>query len=310
MVHDYAQWTDEPPLIAYLLGGVRKVLTHFINNMDTNSDLVRSPRGWNFYDWTDAQAWDMGVPPQHQPGPGCLLNVHLALTLHKAAELETVFGDQENATLYQQKSDRIFEAVERHFWNAEKGLYADDLNHQYYSQHAQILVLLTKKLSLETACKLYHKTLQLKPGEAAGCTIYFSHYLFEVMADFNDGDGLLDAMQYWLELPRFGFRTTPERPEPSRSDCHAWGAHPLYHLPRGIAGIRPTAFGGKRFQINPSLCRLKGFHAVIPLPQGDLTVRHQAGKLMIDIPPDVECLLNINGKESCLGYGKHQVNFT
>jgi hypothetical protein len=65
----------------------------------------------------------------------------------------------------------------------------------------------------------------------------------------------------WFDLPAQGFKTTPEQPEPTRSDCHGWGAHPLYHYFASLLGIRPAAFGFDQVEIAPmpgSLTSLSG----------------------------------------------------
>ena len=67
--------------------------------------------------------------------------------------------------------------------------------------------------------------------------------MFETYAQLGRIDALFERLSLWFELPAQGFTTTPEMPEPTRSDCHAWGAHPLYHMFASLLGIRPAAPG-------------------------------------------------------------------
>ena len=55
-------------------------------------------------------------------------------------------------------------------------------------------------------------------------------------------DRFFDRMSLWLNLKTLGCKTMLEMPEPSRSDCHAWAAHPVYHYLASILGIRPAAW--------------------------------------------------------------------
>ena len=50
-----------------------------------------------------------------------------------------------------------------------------------------------------------------------------------------------------------GLTTWAEHPEPTRSDCHAWSAHPALDLLRVVAGIRPGSAGFKTVVIEPGL---------------------------------------------------------
>ena len=60
-------------------------------------------------------------------------------------------------------------------------------------------------------------------------------------------------------MDKLNFATMPETPEPSRSDCHGWSAHILYHLYATLIGLKPQKPGGKEFSIHP----LKGIHLQI-----------------------------------------------
>ena len=74
--------------------------------------------------------------------------------------------------------------------------------------------------------------------------MYFSHYLFEAYFRHGRGDLFLKKLDLWRGFVRDGLKTPLEAPGVrGRSDCHAWGSHPLYHLLTGVAGIRPVADG-------------------------------------------------------------------
>ncbi len=65
-----------------------------------------------------------------------------------------------------------------------------------------------------------------------------------------------------------GLRTPYEMFEPARSDCHAWGSHPLFHLHATVAGIRPAAPGFRRVLIAPAPGALPHIRCRMPHPRG------------------------------------------
>jgi hypothetical protein len=54
-------------------------------------------------------------------------------------------------------------------------------------------------------------------------------------------------------MTQLGLHTALETPEPARSDCHAWGAHPIHHFHAGVLGVRPGLPGFGSIQIRPQL---------------------------------------------------------
>ena len=85
---------------------------------------------------------------------------------------------------------------------------------------------------------------------------------------------LLKRMDQWFTLERDGFKTTYEADVPARtrSDCHAWGAHPLYHYFATILGIRPAAPGFAQVRIAPQLGPLSWAQGRLPHPLGMIEV--------------------------------------
>ena len=162
----------------------------------------------------------------------------------KMAELERFAGEPELAARWTRLAAALKRPLKQHFFDPGKGLYADDLAHGSFSRHAQCLALLSGVLGRAEAARLFH-TLLATREELARPSIFFSHYLFETYARFGRTDLLLQDLAPWHHLPAQGLFTTPECfVDSPRSDCHAWGAHPLYHFYASLLGIRPAGLGG------------------------------------------------------------------
>src|SRR5258708_21033166 len=53
------------------------------------------------------------------------------------------------------------------------------------------------------------------------------------------GQEYLSLLQPWRDMLALGLTTWAEQPEPTRSDSHAWSAHPNYDFLTIVAGILP-----------------------------------------------------------------------
>jgi hypothetical protein len=127
--------------------------------------------------------------------------------------------------------------------------------------------------------------------ELARCTIYFSHYLLETFRLFDRMGHFFNRMKEWFALESLGLRTLPEHPGDPRSDCHAWGAHPLFHYFASVLGIRPAVPGFQKVTIYPRLGHLKEAKGRMQHPNGELSVEFELkeGKLVgsVTLPPGV-----------------------
>ena len=77
----------------------------------------------------------------------------------------------------------------------------------------------------------------------------------------------------WQEMLALGLTTTPENPPPSRTDSHAWAAHPNHGLLATVLGIRPGEPGFKSVVIAPHLGRLQTAVGRMPHPNGMIEVK-------------------------------------
>lgn len=280
MVHDYAMWRGDRAFIVSLLPGVRAVLDGFLHLID--ADRLLSPLlGWNFVDWVPG--WKSGVPPDGGRGISGVLNWHLAYTLRLATELEQWAGEPELAQRYERCYKRLSAHSVAHFWNDMRGVFADDLGHTSFSEHTQALAVLSGALDPQQRRRVAEGLRS--DAHLTRTSIYFSHYLFEAFYALNLADAFFERLGLWLALPDQGFRTTPERSEPTRSDCHGWGAHPLYHCFATILGIRPASFGFDRVVIAPMPGRLRAVSGALAHPRGaiDVAIEQMSGRLRVEI---------------------------
>jgi hypothetical protein len=241
--------------------------------------------------------------------PSGILNWHLVMTLRQAAELEEFLGETELAARNRRIAQAVQEATILAFWDARRGLYADDLAHEHFSEHCQCLAILSGGLDAQSQTRLVEAMTGQQ--DLARATIYFSHYLFEVFRQTGRMEMMAGRMGPWLDALANGCCTTLESPEPTRSDCHAWGAHPVFHFLASVLGIRPASPGFGRVVIRPQLGTLSFARGAISHPLGLIKVdlAHATGRLSgtIELPPGLEGEIIIAGRSRPLSGGKQCV---
>ncbi|MCD6519159.1 MAG: alpha-L-rhamnosidase [Anaerolineae bacterium] len=265
MVHDFFLWRDRPELVRRWLSGVDAVLRGFQHYLSSEG-LLSAIKGWNYGDWVPA--WKGGWPPEAKDGANALINLQYIYALDRAVELHTYFQEPAMAEHWRTISSQVRQAVIRTYWDEERGLLSDDPGHRFYSEHVQALAILTNLLQGEQRQRMIEGLLSAP--DLARTTIYFSHYLFEALYAIGAIERLYERLGFWFELPQRGFKTTLEAPEPSRSDCHAWGSHPIYHYYASFLGARPAAPGFKAIRIRPLPGPLQWLRGSLPHPSGEM----------------------------------------
>lgn len=265
MVHDFAFWRNEPGFVRARLPGVRAVCDAFLG-FRGDDGLLRIDRGWNFVDWVPG--WTDGVPPGADGGANATLNWQFVHALTMVATLEELVGEHELAARARRIAAETASACVEAFWNPRSRLFADEPGGSTFSEHGQCFAVLSGLLPSELLGEI---AIPSSTG-LARCTISFRHFLFEALAVLGQANAILDGLAGWREYSGYGLTTLPEGPEPSRSDCHAWGAHPLYHMVSTILGLRPGDPGFASVAIRPQLGRLQAASGSIPHPRGRIGV--------------------------------------
>jgi len=71
----------------------------------------------------------------------------------------------------------------------------------------------------------------------------FRFYLARALEHAGMADEYLRSIDPWRKMLALHFSTWPEVPGETRSDSHAWTAHPIYDLLTLVAGLSPASPG-------------------------------------------------------------------
>jgi hypothetical protein len=270
--------------------------------------LLEKLPGWSFVDWVPE--WNNGCGPGVLEGDSSIVNLHWLLALRAHAELEGHFGEPELAKLATRRAERVAAAIVARYWDAGHGMLADTKGVSTFSEHAQALGVLAE-LPVSMSREGWVENWLAAP-KLTRATIYFSFYVMEALALAGRGNELIACCDSWRDLPHRGLLTVPEAPEPTRSDCHGWGAHLRWHLAASIAGVRPAAPGFARVEVKPLFGPLTSIDVVGRHPRGDVacTLRNENGRLYggIVLPEGVNGELYWNAKTQPLNPGKNEID--
>ena len=157
------------------------------------------------------------------------------------------------------------------------------------------------------------RKLLLEDGSLTRASVYFSHYVFSAYFRLGAAEAFLKRLDLWRDYLRRGHLTPLEMPEPTRSECHAWGAHPVYHFAAGLAGITPSAPFFGRVRVAPQPGSLRKIDCTMPHPRGRVSVAlcfdGAAVEGRVTLPDGVDGEFVWRGRSVALHGGENAVNF-
>jgi len=308
MLHDYWMYQDDPAFVRRMLPGVRAVLDFFAARQKENGSLRRVP-WWNFIDWT--KQWADGVPPTPTDGSSAPLDLQLLLAYRWAAEMEEALGSESVAEDDRDAEDQLRDAIRTLYWSSGRKLFADTPGGDQFSQHTNALAILADVTTGDEAKDLMEQTIEGK--SLVQCSIYFRHYLHSALNKAGAGDRYVEMLGPWRTMLERGLTTWAETEDPSRSDCHAWGASPNYELFRTVLGIDSAAPGFRRVIIRPFLGKLSDAAGSIPHPKGEIRVKLSLNGSQLDakvtLPADTTGAFDWHGVKKDLIAGSNHLVF-
>lgn len=315
MVYDYWMHRNDPPFVKSFLNGIDQVLQFFISEIDPNTGLLGKTGYWNFVDWAEEWPWDNekqigGVPEGGFHGQSSILSLHLAYSAKHAASLYLWAGDPDKAAYYNDLAASLVQAVQKNCFDRSKNYYANTPEKEEFSMHAQIFAVLAGAVPEEEISGFVNRFRNDK--SLIQPTMYFRFYLTQALKEAGLADDYLGTLDLWREMLELGLTTFAEKPDPTRSDCHAWSASPNYDFLSTVAGIEPAAPGFESVKIAPHLGPLEQIKGSMPHPQGtirfDLKRNGKDGlRGKVELPEGLKGYFNWGGEEIPL-HGTTDIN--
>ena len=314
MVHDFWLYRGDAGFVRAQLAGTRAVLGWYLDRQRADG-LIGNVLWWPFVDW--GKDFESGMPPQDDDGGSAVITLQFVEALRDAADIEAALGDPRMAKTYRDAASRAADAVRKLCWNDQYGLVADTPSQRHYSQHANILAVWLDVVAKEQQKDVLEKVLSTSDAgfhvsttlpAMTAATYYFRFYLARALVHAGMGDQYLQLLAPWREMIASGLTTWAESPEPTRSDCHAWSAHPNFDLLTIVAGIYPMTAGFETVAIEPHLGALKHVEAAWPTPKGIVEVKYRrlsnGVEAEVTLPAGMSGALTWNGHEAVLRRGK------
>jgi alpha-L-rhamnosidase len=318
MVHDFWRYREDDGFVKAQIPGTRTVLDWFLERQRPDG-LVGHLPWWPFVDW--GKDFAFGMPPEDTEGGGSApITLQYIEALRYGAELESTFGDSTRAQRYREAENHAVTAIRKFCWNSTYGLIADTPAQKHHSQHSNILGVWLDVVPPEQQKDVLTKILSVSDAgftstgpvpEMTKATYYFRFYLARALEQAGMGDQYLSLLKPWRDMVALGLTTWAEQPEPTRSDSHAWSAHPNFDFLTIVAGIRPKTAGFSSVSVEPHLGMLRNVVSALPTPKGRVEVNYVSKDsgitAEIDLPSNVTGELVWKGKTSSLHPGHQQL---
>jgi hypothetical protein len=273
-------------LIRRYMPSVDAVLEYF-NRMLDERGLVgsMSKRYWSFVDWTEEWRKALGVPTASKYGPITIYSLMYGSTLRKAADLADFMGREGIAFEYRERADKINSAVIKYCKSETKSnFFTDGPGVEEFSQQTQIWAVLAKTIQGKEAKKLMKEVL--KDKTLAECSFAMTFYLFRALSETGLYNSTYSLWKSWEDMLSDDLTTWMEDTVSKRSDCHGWGAIPLYEFGSEILGVKPKLPGYAEIQVCPTPGSLTWAKGKVVTPNGIVKVEWKQDERQFTIDVD------------------------
>lgn len=311
MVRDWWLYQPDPEPARASLPGTRTVLAWFASH-EAPDGLLRHLPWWSFIDWVPKGK----IPNYDAQGESCMTSLQYLGALDDAAALEQGLGDPLFATRYAERATRLRASLAAKCWNPARNLMAETSEQKLFSQQASLLGVLFDVVPRDRQQAVLENALKIAPGDKLDDTLsasyYFRFYLARALEHAGLADRYLDSLAPWRSLLKLHFSTWPEEPGNTRSDSHAWSAHPAYDLLTLVAGIEPASPGFRTVRIAPHLGSLPHLKAAYPHPAGLIAVEYTRRGSEIDarltLPAGLSGRFEFAGRSWPLAPGENRID--
>ncbi len=268
-MYDYFMYRNDPEFLRQFIPGIKTVIEWFATRVD-ETGMVTNLKWWNFTDWT--ADFPSGIPAGADDGYSANISLQFVKTLENAQAVLDYFEMQHDVESYKKLSNTIKKSVLENCFDTKRGLIAETPAKENFSQHTNILGILTDTFEEKDQQEIMQKILDDKTLFQS--TIYFKFYNFRALQKVGLGDKYFDLLGSWQGMIANGMTTYGETDINPRSECHAWSASPNFDFIHTVAGIYPGEHSFKSVIIEPNLGKLNKLEVEFPHPLGMIKVNY------------------------------------
>jgi alpha-L-rhamnosidase len=226
----YWRMTRDLDFVIAMWSALVRMLDRFARDANEEGLIVAEPGRRLFLDWA----------PVSRNEPNAIYNLHYLLALRVAAELADSVDESAEAVNWRERADALREAVRSAFWH--DGRWYDDKALTTSSQLAAAFALLSgatevgeeKPLLDAIAARSLDDDDSAASGKMVLASPFMHHYIFEALRRGGKGHEVVEIVRRrWGRWVAAGYPTAWENWNvdfPDGSQCHAFSAHPRYHL--------------------------------------------------------------------------------
>lgn len=271
MLADHYRYFGDVSLVRKYLPTVDAILGWFDDRIiDSGLVGILPSQVWSFVDWVEEWRLSQGVPKANESGPLTVYSLLYASALQTAAKLNLYCGRHSTAEEYLNRAGAVKHAVKLYCWSEEAQLFEDGPGTGLFSQHGQIWAVLSDIVEGEEAGRLMDRMLENKSLPSVSYAMSF--FLFRSLEKTGRYDRSFKLWDIWSNLAAQGLTTWVEDPVSQRSDCHGWGAIPIYEFASQILGVQPGDNGYSSIMIKPNMGDLVWAKGAVATPAGEVRV--------------------------------------
>ena len=204
-MRDYLRYGKDTAFLEDLMHGAEGIMEYYMKFTGEDGRVQYLP-GWVFTDWVYNQpGWGNGTAINGSDGSNACVDLYLLLAYQAMIELEQARGNTYHAGIYAKKAEQLAKAVKDAYWVPERGLFADRIEKDNFSQHAGALAILTGVVTGDEATQMGKKLLS--DTSLAPCSVYYKYYLHEALTKAGLGDDFLSWLDVWRENLALGLTT-------------------------------------------------------------------------------------------------------
>lgn len=241
-VYEYLKYSGDREFVTSVLPYMKRIADEFLRRTENERGLLRcftEAQYWNFYEWQDGLSGSIsGSISEEAATYDAPLCAFVSFGLRSLANVYEELGEATLSEYYRDAHLKLNEAIDRYFWDEEKGAYASYIDNSgkrsHYAELTNSLIVYADAASNEHLSRTLEN---LKNERLLGVTLSHSIFKYEALmrepelyARYVFGDiarqwGYMlskDATTFWETIKGaadFGN---------AGSLCHGWSAIPIY----------------------------------------------------------------------------------